>query len=206
MSNEVGKATNQEIDPADIPPLGPDDILIGINREEMGILLRHWHTEVLETEHSAICTVESMWRELRHANSRASRMEAVLGEDETNSIIEEVERAMRAKCGSARWRVLRHGTVEEKNHLCDEAEQEHYRCSSKLEEPHLALSFLRSHPTRAFIDGDGDLWCWLVDPRLGITSDRPDLALTILSPVGGRAYSRSSRMPMPDGWFPPYGL
>jgi hypothetical protein len=204
MSSEVA-AKGHGIDPADIPPLGPDDVLVGVTREEMENLLRDWHQKVLDYEYFEFYAAQSMWREKCYANERARRLEDILGETAA-AVVRGVERDEEARMGCERWRVFRRGTTEEADQLCAEIHEDIGRCSQKLRNPGQAEAFLRTHPDRVFIDEDGDLWCWAADRSAGPADGRPDLVLAIRTPHGGGTRSRDVRMPMTDGWFPPYGL
>jgi hypothetical protein len=204
MSTEL-PTPGHGIDLADIPPLGPDDVLVGVTREELEALLRHWHRKVLDYEYFEFIAAQSMWREKYYANERARRLEDILGEA-ADAVVRDVERDEEARMGRDHWRVFRRGTAEEADQACAEIHADLDRCSQKVRNPGQPVAFLRAHPTRVFLDADGDLWYWKEDRSAAPADGRPDLVLAIRTPHSGGTSSRLVRMPMPDGWSPPYGL
>jgi hypothetical protein len=205
MSNDPSTVADQPIDPADVPPLQPGEVPVGLTREEVGILLRHWHEKVIGYEHFEFIAQQSMWRDKYYANGRARRMEGMLGEADADAVMDEVERNWRINMGNERWRIFRKGTAEEVDQLRGEDAAEDHRCYQKLADPGPAAAFLREHPDRVYLDDDGDMWFWVLDQRGEPIGNRPELYLTIRTPRSGSLGS-AVKIPMPDGWSPPYGL
>jgi hypothetical protein len=186
-------------------PVQPAEVLVRLTREEVEILLRHCYKAVIKYEQCELLGFPIESCERAETNDRTHRMKEILGDHAASAVMADVEREMRASMGSEVWRIRYHGKKEETHQLVVETEVEMYRVSDKSCDSGPEVAFLRQHPTRVFIDDDGDLWYLMPDPRANNTADRPDLVLAILSPRGQGTYGHPL-MPMPVGWFKPYGL
>lgn len=85
-------------------------------RHELGVLVKHWMTEVIDYDFWLFCyrqTCSSGSRRSRFGSRRINRITAFLGEDGVKRSIDEAYEEYGRKQNSETWRIFLHGTEEE---------------------------------------------------------------------------------------------
>jgi hypothetical protein len=177
-----------------------------VSREDLLVIAKQRYKDRLDTEMRTFFAGGND-EEVQGAYSRAplARIEHLLDAGSVQQIFEELADEHRSIFGSERWSTFACSDTAERDRLLASDRADHRRLSRKLGDPASsgkASSFLREHPTRVVLDGDGDLW-YLTEPP---QAEEPGLLLKLAAPSGHAICAPGIVFDLPAGWSRPFGL
>ena len=107
------------------PTVHPGEVPFGANREELVVLLRHWHLECLSIERSEFeMGMSSEYRRRTHAADRAALVEAALGTEAALAVIEQVEQELRDGPDGDVWEIHTDSPAAGRHHSRNRADED----------------------------------------------------------------------------------